>query len=174
MGSTTELYTKARFIYICINFFFCSCCFYFETVSHYIVLNSWSSCLSLSNVRVIGACYHTWFPNSFLLSVCLSVYLSIYLSFFLFGGTGVWTQVFTLDRMALYLLSLQPFRSGYFWDRVSLFCLDCDSLILHLLQSLGWHMHASMPSYWLRWGLANFLSKLDSNRDSLDLRFPSS
>jgi hypothetical protein len=27
--------------------------------------------------------------------------------------------------------------------------------------SLGWQAHATIPSYWLRWGLVNFSSQAD-------------
>jgi hypothetical protein len=44
---------------------------------------------------------------------------------------------------------------------------------LGLLCSLGWQAHANTLSYWLRWGLANFLPGSASNHDPPDLSLPS-
>jgi hypothetical protein len=45
---------------------------------------------------------------------------------------------------------LQPFCSGYFGDRLSLFAqadLDCDPLILGFLLSLRWQAFNTIPSF---------------------------
>jgi hypothetical protein len=35
-------------------------------------------------------------------------------------------------------------------------------------------MHTTVPSHWLKWGLTNFLLRLASNHNPLDLCLPSS
>jgi hypothetical protein len=51
---------------------------------------------------------------------------------------------------------------------------NCDPPNLSLLHSLGRKLCVTMPSYWLTWGLTNFLSRLSSNHDPPSLSFPSS
>jgi hypothetical protein len=55
---------------------------------------------------------------------------------------------------------LQPFCSGYFGDRVSLFCpasLDWEPPVLYFSPLLGWQAHATISSFFLlRWGFENF------------------
>jgi hypothetical protein len=45
---------------------------------------------------------------------------------------------------------------------------NCAPLNLSLLPSLGGQVHASVPSYWLRWDLTVFFPRLSSNCDTPD------
>jgi hypothetical protein len=49
------------------------------------------------------------------------------------------------------------------------------SILLFMLpKQLRWQACFTMPSYWLRWGLANFFPGLSLNCDPSDLCLPSS
>jgi hypothetical protein len=96
------------------------------------------------------------------------------------GGTRIWIQGLTLARQVVYCLShaFNPFRSGYFQDRVSIFLPRLTwSKILYfkLLLSLGWLALTITPSFF-HWGGVSrtFLSLLCWNFDLSDLNFPSS
>jgi hypothetical protein len=52
--------------------------------------------------------------------------------------------------------------------------LVCDTPILTFLPLLGWQIHATIPRYWFKWGLVNFLPGLALNSDPPDLSLPSS
>jgi hypothetical protein len=107
----------------------------------------------------------------------LSLSLSISV---LFYGTGAWIQglliIFffllsfeglTLSKQVLYHLS-HPFCIGYFWDGVSFYAQT--SLVRSPPFFVFPHVAGSaVPSYWLRWGLSNLLSKLALNHDPPNL-----
>jgi hypothetical protein len=65
-------------------------------------------------------------------------------------------------------LYAQPFSC---WDKVSHFCLCWPgAMILPISASwVPWN-----DSYWLRWGMENFLPQLASNSESSDFSLPSS
>jgi hypothetical protein len=93
---------------------------------------------------------------------------NFYLSFPPFGGTGFWTQGFSLARQAISPLnhSFSPFFSGCLRDRGSLFVqagLDHDPPILHFPPLLEWETHATTPSPCLSQNLMNILPILASN-----------
>jgi hypothetical protein len=94
-------------------------------------------------------CLHKWWPD-FLLN---------FFSFF-FSSTRAWTPSFVLAWQMLYLLGYvsNNFCSGYFWDRVLLYCpirLDLDSI--YASHSSWVNRHVPLCQFFpLRWVTANF------------------
>jgi hypothetical protein len=68
------------------------------------------------------------------------------------------------------LFSTEIRSSKLFWQGWPETVIFLTTVSLH---SLGWQTQATVPSYWLIWGLLNSTPRLALNRDLPDLRLPS-
>jgi hypothetical protein len=69
-----------------------------------------------------------------------------------------WNNNHTLPFSAFFHWGEMRFHKHFAWVG-----LKWQSSNLSLPNSLGWQVHATTPSYWLRWGLMKFLQRLALN-----------
>jgi hypothetical protein len=88
-----------------------------------------------------------------------------------------WSSYFTFPAVVGMTGTITPafFPLGY--DLINIFCpagLDPWSSWSQPLMYLGWQVWATVPSYWWRWGLVNYLPRQTSNSNLPYLSLPSS
>jgi hypothetical protein len=107
-----------------------------------------------------------------LAKICLLFFLSLQnweLNSFFICSTMGWIQDFALARRALYCCAMPPVPFALVILEIGSHFMPRLARLQYFPTYLGWQVHATALSHWLRWVLTNYFHGLASNCISPDL-----